>query len=939
MADRYAVGTGNWNDTSTWSASSGGSTGESVPVDGDDVYFDANSGTVTLNAAARCDRITFNGGGTLDTDSSNDYAFTVDERMYLQSGGTFNANGSTIKIGDSVVGSEYTLQATNGTFNGGDGIHTIGSIKVNGGTLNLSAGTTTINGAESSSSAGCLQKTSAGTLAHNNGTVIFDVQNYSGSIILLYGGDITLYKVYLDATASNQRLKLWGAGATSPRRKLTVAHNLTIRGGTFRTQHSSVEEVDLDVGGDLLLEPSASAGTDVKAQFESYGAVVNVSGKLETRGTWNSGGNNYTPKSIYNGGTGTHSYQGINFLVGTDVTLSSGVTSITGAIGGTGAGTAFRSDVQNGYNTYSNGSGTVKFTSSNDQHLYSTGQQADNFTQFHNLTLEKTSSTLQGLTSVGFHIKVGNDLTITSGILNTNTTDATNHDLTVTGTTTIGPASGAADQATLTCNSSDISLGALRQQADYAVNIEIGGTFTGGTGTHTFGSLYMAQSANAKATMTTGQLKVNGYNNSANKAWRVEYGGDTFDNANGTVKFQFNGFDSRMSMRGESHANNAFHNLIIHMNGDTRQISPDNGNKIIVDNDLTITRGILAMGQNHALEVGGDVEIDDGSDTAVLEMGISSNISSQAATFGSLTIGNTGTYKATSGTTTITDRKSGEFSLSNAGTFTNNDGTVLFNAAVDQHVSFTGSGNMHHCTVNKSDNDLVQRSNLTIEGDLNITTASNHDFRGNTGTHTLDVTGDVTLSAGRFGGNTTYTANHSYGSLTIASGAEWRATSGTTNITYKNSSNYMFDNNGTFTHNNGTVNWKADTSSGTWYAMDGGSSATQTEFYNISTERVRASGTEQYRFWVGGAGKHLTVLNNIDIGENTNVFSSNGSGNFKLLGNCYIRGTTGGLNLDNVTTVNMGTVTIESGGTLEFADGNSINVEGIRNIGGTVQAT
>ena len=45
------------------------------------------------------------------------------------------------------------------------------------------------------------------------------------------------------------------------------------------------------------------------------------------------------------------------------------------------------------------------------------------------------------------------------------------------------------------------------------------------------------------------------------------------------------------------------------------------------------------------------------------------------------------------------------------------------------------------------------------------------------------------------------------------------------------------------------------------------------------------------------------------------------------------------LNLDNVTTVNMGTVTIESGATLEFADGNSINVEGIRNVGGTVVST
>jgi len=771
MADRYAVGTGNWNDTSTWSATSGGTTGESVPVDGDDVYFDGNSGTVTLNAAARCDKITFNGGGTLDTDSSNDYALTVDEQMYLQSSGVFNANGSTVKIGDGVTSAVYTLQVTNGTFNGGDGLHTIGCIKVNGGTCNLTQGTMTLNGAETSSSAGILQKTSAGTLAHSNGTVIFDVDNYSNSIILLYGADITLYNVYLDSTASANKLQLWGNGATGPRRKLTVANNLTIRGGRFLTKYSSVEECDLDVGGDLLLHPSASAGTDVKAEFTSYASVVNVSGKLETQGTWNSGGSNYTPKSIYDGGTGTHSYQGINFLVGADVTLSSGVTSITGAVNGSGAGTAFRLDTQNGYNTYSNGSGTVKFTSSNDQNLYSTGQQADNFTQFNNLTLEKTSSTLQGLTSVGFHIKVGADLTITSGILNTNTTNATNHALTVTGTTTIGPDSGAADQATLTCNASAVSLGTTRQQADYALNIEIGGTFVGGTGTHTVGSLYMAQSANAKATMTTGVMTINGYNNSANKAWRVEYGGDTFDNANGTVRFNFNGFDTRMSMRSESHANNAFHNLIIQMNGDSRTLSIDNGTDVKVDNDLTVSRGILNAGSNHNLEVVGKVDV--GSDSEVSNLKFSAS-STKTATFGSLTIGGDGTYEATQGTTTITNKNSSNYIIQIAGLFTHNSGTVKIDTSVTGDklldlIPSSGVG-LNNLIVNEDGSGVIQyNGNTTIAGDLTIEEGTLHGYDYNNSE--LTVTGGVTIEDGGTLGVTNQTGAYSFNSLTTEN---WR---------------------------------------------------------------------------------------------------------------------------------------------------------------------
>ena len=533
------------------------------------------------------------------------------------------------------------------------------------------------------------------------------------------------------------------------------------------------------------------------------------------------------------------------------------------------------------------------------------------------------------------------NLNITLGTLNCSNSAGS---FTVAGRTDIGPTSGAADQATLTCGDATMSLGALRQQADYAVNIEIGGTFVGGTGTHTFGSLFMAQSANAKATMTTGQVKVNGYNNSANKAWRVEYGGDTFDNANGTVKFQFNGFDSRMSMRSESHANNAFHNLIIHMNGDTRQISPDNGNKIRVDNDLTITRGKLVMGLNHELDVGQDIVIDDASDIAVLEMGSSSNISSQPVTARSITIGSDGTYEGTSGTTIVFNTAASSYAFNNAGTYTPQGGTLQIGNGTtpDGGATHIKSNNYHHLTINTGvsapNGNVPWRPNsgteVTIAGDLTVTKGR---FYRNNSSNSLVVTGDVDIAANGQVGTEAASGSNTFGSIVIA--GKYLATSGTTTLTNKNSSNYMFDNNGTFTHNNGTVHFKADTSSGTWYAMDGASSATETEFYNISTERVRASGTEQYRFWVGGAGKHLTVLNNIDIGENTNVFSSNGSGNFKLLGNCYIRGTTGGLNLDNVTTVNMGTVTIESGGTLEFADGNSINVEGIRNIGGTVQAT
>lgn len=60
MANRYWVGnSGNWNDTAHWSASSGGAGGVSVPSTSDDVFFDANSftlsgQTVTINVNPGC---------------------------------------------------------------------------------------------------------------------------------------------------------------------------------------------------------------------------------------------------------------------------------------------------------------------------------------------------------------------------------------------------------------------------------------------------------------------------------------------------------------------------------------------------------------------------------------------------------------------------------------------------------------------------------------------------------------------------------------------------------------------------------------------------------------------------------------------------------------------------------------------------------------------
>lgn len=100
MANRFWVGAGNWDasNTANWSASSGGTTGASVPTSSDDVFFDANSGNCnTLNgvtvSAKNIDMTgytaTFTGFNSLTS------AIQIFGKLILSASATYNTNIST----------------------------------------------------------------------------------------------------------------------------------------------------------------------------------------------------------------------------------------------------------------------------------------------------------------------------------------------------------------------------------------------------------------------------------------------------------------------------------------------------------------------------------------------------------------------------------------------------------------------------------------------------------------------------------------------------------------------------------------------------------------------------------------------------------------------------------------------------------------------------
>ena len=737
MANITSAGTGNSNAGATW-------TGGSVPTSSDNAIIQ-DGHTVTQNAA---------------------HTF---KSLLVQTGGTWTADGSNHLTLSGENDSDFALQIVDGTYN-----HANGTVVINNGGGGIAHAA--IEGGVGNSTTGLYDLTisGGGTTCEIYGTTTIHRNMEAGGATTVLRGALTVNgNLTIPATLNTQYSStdrnitvvgdisvtgtLQGNASAISSRKLTSTG--TLNGGNFTVTGAGLGNTirTIDLGGtvtgnvDITL---TGAGNNRHEDLQASGNIRNLT--INNAAAVIHTGRNTTIDGDLTITAGTLSCDDS----GTGVTLDvNGDVSVTGTLNGFDKAIEFGSLTIASGGTYSATTGTTTLTKDDtSQFIYET-ISGGTFTHnsgtltitgdgrvkpragtgnFHNVTLNASGNTIE---QSAVDVTIEGDLTITAGEWHTGTAGLGYSNLTVAGKTTVGPASGAADQATLNCHSGTISLGSGRQQADYAVNIEIGGTFTGGTGTHTFGALYMAQSANAKATMTTGVTTVNGTNTSANKAWRVEYGGATFDNNNGTVKFHLNGFSTRMSMRGASHANNAFHNLIIDADTSARQISPDNGTKIIVDDDLTITNGKLVMGLSHALEVGGDVNIDDASGTAELEMGSSSNISSQAVTFGSLTIGNSGTYKATSGTTTITSESSAGSAILNSGTFTHNKGTV----AIDTDATTQANeGPYYNLKTTRASLDFYPNGALDIQNDLDI--VGDFDFQNNS--HHLTVRGNMTVGDG-----------------------------------------------------------------------------------------------------------------------------------------------------------------------------------------------
>ena len=434
-------------------------------------------------------------------------------------------------------------------------------------------------------------------------------------------------------------------------------------------------------------------------------------------------------------------------------------------------------------------------------------------------------------------------LTITLGTLDTN--DGSNRMLTVTGNTSIGPGSGSADQATLTCNGSDISLGS-GHTSSFALVVNQGGTFDGGSGNHTIGSIEVKNNSNAKMDFTSGNTTVDSEKTSENRNIITNVN-STVTHSNGTIIMTFAG-NTEISWESTTSGNEGPYNFTVNH---ASAIQRSRRSPFRVLNNLTISAGEYNTlsgdsGADLDLTVAGVVD-NDGTltfNSSTVNLG---STSSQAGDFQG-----GGTFNLDTSTINFHTAGSANFNPSTSANFDTNTSTlnlIGLDSSTRQHNFTFASGNLHNITTSRGTGSGTHTDKIngttTITGDLTV--GANSKF--SSGTRVFTVNGDVSVTGELDCDDSDKPMT--FGSLTIGSTGTYNATSGTTTILGSSGGFALLDE-GTFTHNSGTVKIDFETSnlnSSTRIHQNGAKKLNNVEIeMNRTTDEVTwsvASGTSQ----------------------------------------------------------------------------------------------
>jgi hypothetical protein len=313
MADRFWVGgTGNWNDTAKWSATSGGAGGASVPTAADNAYFDDESDTgaaftVTINVASTCKDLIIGDGATVTAldqtmTLAGSSALAVSGSLYFPATNltrtytgvvTFNATTT----GHTITTNGVTLTSNAVNFDGVNGAWTLGSAFTIGNNINLLNGSFDTNSFNISGISFVKNNSNNFTIISGSSTF-----NLTGQFLIVQAGTI------FDFSANNVITSTVQTGINIQGNSPTTFADITFTNitGTNQTQELIV------VGQITCTNFTVNERTTAGLYFMSLYGSLTVTGTLTFSGT-----NAATSRLLFRSGT-----------FGSTATVSAAVASI-----------------------------------------------------------------------------------------------------------------------------------------------------------------------------------------------------------------------------------------------------------------------------------------------------------------------------------------------------------------------------------------------------------------------------------------------------------------------------------------------------------------------------------------------------------------------------------------------------------------------------------
>ena len=848
---------GNWNDTASWNPAQIPTAGDRVTIlAGDTITLTQNelAGSVTINSTG-----IIVGGGyklTLNDAAGSTFIFSCVGTISAASTLDIDITGGSADrpINEAGTGSINNLLINNSqTYKMHYHLNLLGTLTISAGTLTTYNGSSymdltvlgdctvaggTLEGNASSGATVRLKSltVSSGTYSATGGETIITGETSAGRAVDIVGtfthnsGTLAIQTpadtlLRWPSSSSLYHLRINNASCIARPtgdNKPLIAGNLTISAGEFNTLEGGQDHA-LTVGGQTHINGgtlTCNASTLLLGQTD-LSPADSTWGLRVSSGT-------------FTGGSGGHTISS-HFGEGGTVTLTSGDTLFNGF------NTSSASPLKVTAATWSQTAGKVIFNGTNQQSIH-----LQKSIQFHDVEFKFAYEMKVFNWGVSYNITIGGTLTI----------DASS------GFNTAYVSGGAASDNVLTVSEAATINGTLDTYG------------SGGGKATTLGSLTIGSGGTYKA--TSGTTTITNETGGGYAIFNTANG--TFTHSSGTVHISMTSKNTLIfGMEGDDVSgtgSNAFNNLTVTLSTANRvELDPAAGTAHVIKGDLTIVEGLLYPDDHaHTLTVEGDVSVESGGTLGHADR-------TGADTFGNIFIDAGGTCIASEGITTITSAKS-NFAISNSGTFTHNDGTVTISGGSNQWLNNGPYFNL--ISNNDSSIGLGLSADVTVANDLTVNASKNLGWVSPQ--YTLTVTGDVLANGFLNKYNSASTSGAcSFGSLTIAVGGTYFATSGETSITGAGGISRA----GTFTHNNGTVDFEAATTviqdttmtgsnafyilkstGNTWYRID----------QDIDIERHASTG---YVFWFYG---------NVTVTMGTDTYSSGTDNSNKCIGWTYVYG-------------------------------------------------